>query len=161
MTSTLFSSTSGNTSGLEQTPADTSREVQDILSEFNTNTGAPALPPKQNASTVNRPTSVQREKISNSLIALPRPPSRMSQTSVLSRPRGSPSPAPNTSPKDLSTLSSGTLPRKFSSQMSRQDSGTDSPGRKMSNDSTNFDIMKTPSFGFSRGPSPLTLGKQT
>ena len=69
---------------------DTSHEVQDILSDFQTNAGAPALPPKQNASTLNRPSSVQREKISNSLIALPRPPSRMSQSSAVlsTRPRG-------------------------------------------------------------------------
>ena len=71
-------------------PHDTSHEVQDILSDFQTNAGAPALPPKQNASTLNRPSSVQREKISNSLIALPRPPSRMSQSSAVlsTRPRG-------------------------------------------------------------------------
>ena len=46
--------------GLETTASEsvgnTSHEVQDILSEFNTNAGAPALPPKQNASsTLNRP----------------------------------------------------------------------------------------------------------
>ena len=76
-------------------------------------------------------------------------------------PIGSPSPAPNSSPKDSSTMNSGTLQRKISSvsaQLSRQESGSgsDSP-RKMSTDS-NFELMKTPSFGFSRGPSPLTLG---
>ena len=69
--------------------------------------------------------------------------------------------APNSSPKDSSTMNSGTLQRKISSvsaQLSRQESsGSDSP-RKMSTDS-NFELMKTPSFGFSRGPSPLTLGK--
>ena len=57
-------------------------------------------------------------------------------------------------------MNSGTLQRKISSvsaQLSRQESGSDSP-RKMSTDS-NFELMKTPSFGFSRGPSPLTLGK--
>ena len=88
LTSTLLNlNVSGNQQ--ETAPADTSHEVQDILSDFQTNAGAPALPPKQNASTLNRPSSVQREKISNSLIALPRPPSRMSQSSVLSaRPRG-------------------------------------------------------------------------
>ena len=96
LTSTLLSlnvsgtSASGNQQDTSNNPAhDTSHEVQDILSDFHTNAGAPALPPKQNASTLNRPSSVQREKISNSLIALPRPPSRMSQSSVLSaRPRG-------------------------------------------------------------------------
>ena len=84
LTSTLLK---GELLDNSQDSANTSREVQDILGEFTANTGAPALPPKQNA--YNRPSSVQREKISSSLIALPRPPSRMSQSSVaLSRPRG-------------------------------------------------------------------------
>ena len=53
----------------------------------------------------------------------------------------------------------GTLGRRFSSQVSRTDSqSSDSPSRKGSTAETNFDLMKTPSFGFSRGPSPLTLG---
>jgi len=145
--------------------ANTSREVQDILGEFSVGSGAPALPPKQNSilsttntssSALNRPSSVQREKISNSLKALPRPPSRVSQTSVttLSRPRGTPSPALGSSPKETN---SGSL-RRFS-QVSRTESqNSDSPSRKGSTSETNFDLMKTPSFGFSRGPSPLTLG---
>ena len=156
-TSTNAHDNSSNVAG------DTSHEVQDILSEFQANAGAPALPPKQNASntgTLNRPSSVQREKISNSLIALPRPPSRMSQTSVLSRPRGSPSPAPNSEASSSSNFASNTLGRKFSTQLSRQESGggLDSPGRKLSSNESGFDMMKTPSYGFSRGPSPLTLG---
>ena len=95
--------------------------IQDILGEFSVGSGAPALPPKQNAipssssnnannlttssSALNRPSSVQREKISNSLKALPRPPSRVSQTSVtaLSRPRGTPSPALGSSPKETNS----------------------------------------------------------
>ena len=141
--------------------ANTSREVQDILGEFTVASGgAPALPPKQNsASALNRPSSVQREKISNSLIALPRPPSRMSTSSAaLSRPRGSPSPALGSSPKETSGNGSSNTLRRFSSQVSRQsiESGSDSPTRKASDG--NFELMKTPSFGFSRGPSPLTLG---
>ena len=152
LTSTLLK---GELLDNSQDSANTSREVQDILGEFTTNTGAPALPPKQNAS-LNRPSSVQREKISSSLIALPRPPSRMSTSSVaLSRPRGTPSPALGSSPKEISN-NSGTL-RRFSSQVS-QVSLQDSPSRKSSAESTNFDLMKTPSFGLSRGPSPLTLG---
>ena len=174
LTSTLLNmsmNSSGNTTSTNahdssNVAGDTSHEVQDILSEFQANAGAPALPPKQNASntgTLNRPSSVQREKISNSLIALPRPPSRMSQTSVLSRPRGSPSPAPNSeaSSTAASNFSSNTLGRKFSTQLSRQESGSglDSPGRKLSSNESGFDMMKTPSYGFSRGPSPLTLGE--
>ena len=150
LTSTLLK---GELLDTSQDAGNTSREVQDILGEFTTNTGAPALPPKQNAS-LNRPSSVQREKISSSLIALPRPPSRMSQSSAaLSRPRGTPSPALGSSPKE--TTNSGTL-RRFSSQVS-QVSLQDSPSRKSSAES-NFELMKTPSFGLSRGPSPLTLG---
>merc|ERR1719414_1341194 len=125
LTSTLLK---GELLDNSQDSANTSREVQDILGEFTTNTGAPALPPKQNAS-FNRPSSVQREKISSSLIALPRPPSRMSQSSAaLSRPRGTPSPALGSSPKE--TTNSGTL-RRFSSQVS-QVSLQDSPSRKSS-----------------------------
>jgi len=159
--------------------SNTSREVQDILGEFSVGpSGAPALPPKQNAnssstnanasntssSSLNRPNSVQlekisREKIASTLKALPRPPSRVSQTSVtaLSRPRGTPSPALGSSPKE--TNSGGGTLRRFSSQVSRTESqSSDSPSRKGSTTETNFDLMKTPSFGFSRGPSPLTLG---
>jgi len=172
LTSTLLKGDLHDNSNSEA--ANTSREVQDILGEFSVGSGAPALPPKQNAipssssnnannlttssSALNRPSSVQREKISNSLKALPRPPSRVSQTSVtaLSRPRGTPSPALGSSPKETN---SGTLGRRFSSQVSRTDSqSSDSPSRKGSTAETNFDLMKTPSFGFSRGPSPLTLG---
>lgn len=154
LTSTLMMKTNEM---LENEAANTSKEVQDILGEFNVGTGAPALPPKQNASGINRPSSTQRERISNSLIALPRPPSRLSQSSVaLSRPRGSPSPALGSSPKESSS-GNATL-RRFSSQVSRTDSiASDSPSRKNSTEA-NFDLMKTPSFGFSRGPSPLTLG---
>lgn len=61
-------------------------EVQDIFSDFSSSTDQqPALPPKQNTS------QIQRERITNSLIALPRPPSRMG---IGARARGSPSPAP-------------------------------------------------------------------
>ena len=82
-----------------------SREIPDILGEFTTNTGSPALPPKQN-----RPNSVPRENISSSVIALPRPPSRMSRSSApLSRPGGTPSPALGSSP--VETGNSGTLRR--------------------------------------------------
>lgn len=155
LTSTLMKTGGGNDM-LENEAANTSKEVQDILGEFSVGSGAPALPPKQNASGINRPSSTQRERISNSLIALPRPPSRLSQSSVaLSRPRGSPSPALGSSPKESS---SGNTLRRFSSQVSRTDSmASDSPTRKSSAEA-NFDLMKTPSFGFSRGPSPLTLG---
>lgn len=102
---------------------------------------------------------ISRENIASTLKALPRPPSRVSQTSVtaLSRPRGTPSPALGSSPKE--TNSGGGTLRRFSSQVSRTESqSSDSPSRKGSTTETNFDLMKTPSFGFSRGPSPLTLG---
>ena len=48
---------------------------------------------------------ISREKIASTLKALPRPPSRVSQTSVtaLSRPRGTPSPALGSSPKETNS----------------------------------------------------------
>lgn len=146
LTSTLFGFNFAETSNTDNG----NREVQDILGDFQL-ANAPALPPKTSTSGLNRPSSVQREKISSSLIALPRPPSRLSQSSgvALSRPRGSPSPALGSSPKESNTL------KRFSSNLSRQES--ESPSRKVSTES--FDMMKTPSFGLSRGPSPLTLGK--
>jgi hypothetical protein len=158
MKATLNNSANLDTSNNATDASNTSREVQDILGDFNPGSGAPALPPKQNPSApgINRPSSVQREKISSSLIALPRPPSRMGPT--VARPRASPSPALGSSPMESSTssvFSAGTLRR-----LSRQESAvaaTESPSRKGSSE-TNFELMKTPSFGLSRGPSPLTLG---
>ena len=63
--------------------------MQDIFSaDFSTNgQQQPALPPKQ------RPSSAQREKVSSSLIALPRPPSRSVAASGPNQRRASP-PAP-------------------------------------------------------------------
>ena len=137
-------------------------EVEDILGEFVST--APKLPPKQtsttsasslnttSASTLNRPSSSQREKISNSLIALPRPPSRLGPV----RPRTSPSPALG-EPQSSGSSNTGTL-RKLSHQISRQDSSSGgSPTRKSSDGNYDF-TSKTPTIGFSRGPSPLTLG---
>lgn len=81
-------------------------EVQDIFGDFNTDQ-QPTLPPKLN------PNAMQRERISNSLIALPRPPSRMG-VSAAARPqqRSSPSPAPPEALRRLSrndSATSGTL----------------------------------------------------
>ncbi len=127
-----------------------STEIRDIFGLLD-NSPQPALPPKQNqaaaattASGAARPSSEQRERISNSLIALPRPPSRHGSAIAAAasgqqqqrNSRTSPSPAPlSLARQDSSSLS--VAPQQQQQQSSSSHSA---------------------SFGTSRGPSPLTLG---
>ena len=124
-------------------------EVQDIFGDFNTDQ-QPALPPKMN------PNQIQRERISNSLIALPRPPSRMGvSAAAAARQRGSPSPAPPEALRRLSRNDSTT-----SGTVSEQQPPSSTPPMipiSTSSSRSDFDAFRTP-HGLSRGPSPLTLG---
>lgn len=119
------------------TISSTSKEVQDIFSGVGSDFSQqqqPALPPKQ------RPSSVQREKISNSLIALPRPPSRLQQGG---NKRSSP------------------VPSNFGQPKSEKDVKTSSPPllpSKSSVESSPTYMNRTGHIGLSRGPSPLTIG---
>ena len=130
-----------------------STEIRDIFGLLD-NSPQPALPPKQNqaaaattASGAARPSSEQRERISNSLIALPRPPSRHGSAIAAAasgqqqqrNSRTSPSPAPlSLARQDSSSLS--VAPQQQQQQQQPSSSS------------------HSASFGTSRGPSPLTLG---
>ena len=111
-------------------------EVQDIFGTDFQGGGGPALPPKQ------RPSSVQREKVSESLIPLPRPPSRISSAKLR------PARAGSSSPKNETTKAGGAspppplLPAKSIEAYGRQSSIGSGSGV----------------VGLSRGPSPLTIG---
>ena len=122
-------------------------EVQDIMGDFNTEQ-QPALPPKVN------PNQIQRERITNSLIALPRPPSRMGAPAT--RPRGSPSPAPA---ETLRRLSRNDSSASGDVKSSDRPPSTTPPMIPISTSTSrsDFDAFRTP-YGISRGPSPLTLG---
>jgi len=129
----------------------------------------PPLPQKT------RPMSAQREKVANSLIPLPRPPSRARPEPRL---RGTPSPTP-TSLLQSTALSihrsDSTGSRSNSSPTAEVSSKlragpylppprADSPGRPgrsdspLSNPPSNPPPMLHHNFSTSRGPSPLTLG---
>merc|ERR1719318_1502988 len=129
----------------------------------------PPLPQKT------RPMSAQREKVANSLIPLPRPPSRARPEPRL---RGTPSPTP-TSLLQSTALSihrsDSTGSRSNSSPTAEVTSKlragpflppprADSPGRPgrsdspLSNPPSNPPPMLHHNFSTSRGPSPLTLG---
>eukprot|EP00090_Calanus_glacialis_P027285 TRINITY_DN4295_c0_g1_i2.p1 TRINITY_DN4295_c0_g1~~TRINITY_DN4295_c0_g1_i2.p1 ORF type:complete len:1042 (-),score=254.32 TRINITY_DN4295_c0_g1_i2:278-3403(-) len=129
----------------------------------------PPLPQKT------RPMSAQREKVANSLIPLPRPPSRARPEPRL---RGTPSPTP-TSLLQSTALSihrsDSTGSRSNSSPTAEVTSKlragpflptprADSPGRPVRSDSplsnppSNPPPMLHHNFSTSRGPSPLTLG---
>jgi len=129
----------------------------------------PPLPQKT------RPMSAQREKVANSLIPLPRPPSRARPEPRL---RGTPSPTP-TSLLQSTALSihrsDSTGSRNTASPTSEVTSKlragpylppprVDSPGRSgrsdspMSNPPSNPPPILHHNFSTSRGPSPLTLG---
>lgn len=116
-------------------------EVRDIFGGLNSSGGnQPILPPKQTT----RPSSEQREMISNSLIALPRPPSRhgtaiLSGNGTIGRPRVSAA-----SPLPTSLLGTESPKLSLAKQDSKSDLASSGPMR--------------PAFGTSRGPSPLTLG---
>lgn len=174
-----------------------SKEITDILGEFGDGISAqPKLPPKLGAAPLTsagavgstppgppvsaRPSSVQREKIANNLIALPRPPSRhgsvitSGHATISGRIRTTPSPIPasllgdnklslarqdsgsESSPRGAMTAG-GTLPRPKRSSSS-------SPSREersaaAANPASPAALYNTPPrFGPSRGPSPLTLG---
>ena len=164
----------------------TSKEITDILGEFGDGITQPKLPPKLGAPLTSaamvgstppgppapqRPSSVQREKIANNLIALPRPPSRhgsvitSGHATISGRIRTTPSPIPasllgdnklSLARQDSSELSrgaAGTLPRPKRSSSS-------SPSREEKSAAVNPAALTNtpPRFGTSRGPSPLTLG---
>ena len=173
---------------ISQTSSGTSKEITDILGEFGDGIAQPKLPPKLGAPLTSaaavgstppgppapqRPSSVQREKIANNLIALPRPPSRhgsvitSGHATISGRIRTTPSPIPasllgdnklSLARQDSSELSprgaalAGTLPRPKRSSSS-------SPSREDKSAAINPALNATPPrFGTSRGPSPLTLG---
>jgi hypothetical protein len=117
------------------------------MGDFNTEQ-QPALPPKVN------PNQIQRERITNSLIALPRPPSRMGAPAT--RPRGSPSPAPAETLRRLSRNDSNASGDVKSAD---RPPSTTPPMIPISTSTSrsDFDAFRTP-YGISRGPSPLTLG---
>ena len=121
-------------------------EVQDILGDFNTDQ-QPALPPKMN------PSQMQRERISNSLIALPRPPSRMGVS--VARQRSSPSPSPAETLRRLSRNES-TISGSFPDQPPPSSTPPMVP-LSTSASRSDFDAFRAP-HGMSRGPSPLTIG---
>ena len=153
----------------------TSKEISDILGEFGDGNAQPKLPPKlgaplttstppgQQPPAPQRPSSVQREKIANNLIALPRPPSRhgsvitSGHATISGRIRTTPSPIPASLLGDskLSLArqdsSGGTLPRPKRSSSS-------SPSREDKSTPPVLAMNTPPRFGTSRGPSPLTLG---
>jgi len=129
----------------------------------------PPLPQKT------RPMSAQREKVANSLIPLPRPPSRARPEPRL---RGTPSPTP-TSLLQSTALSvhrsDSTGSRNTNSPITEISSKmkvgpllppprTDSPGRSGRSDSPLSNPPSNPpptlhhNFSSSRGPSPLTMG---
>ncbi|XP_059090844.1 F-BAR domain only protein 2-like [Tigriopus californicus] len=114
----------------------------------------PALPVKQ------RPSSVQREQISNSLIALPRPPSRHGSAivnslagSTINRRRESPSPIPSS----LISEPKLSLARQNSSGDESKGSLSSSSRGPPVSSSSNMILPSRSSFAMSRGPSPLTL----
>jgi len=117
------------------------------MGDFNTEQ-QPALPPKVN------PNQIQRERITNSLIALPRPPSRMGAPAT--RPRGSPSPAPA---ETLRRLSRNDSSASGDVKSADRPPSTTPPMIPISTSTSrsDFDAFRTP-YGISRGPSPLTLG---
>ena len=123
-------------------------EIRDIFEHQ----GQPSLPPKQNpSSSSNRPSSVQREQISNSLIALPRPPSRhgsaiLSGTATVGRTRSTQSPVPS------SLISDNKL------SIAKQNNVKDNDRARSTSPGSENSISSRPAFGTSRGPSPLTLG---
>ena len=122
----------------------TSKEVGDIFGELSElNSTGPMLPPK------NRPSSVQREKVSNSLIALPRPPSRHG-TSIMAAAAtgGTSTPTFSAAPPLSNSSIFGTLGR----------NNPNSSGRSLNSPSSSLLNHEKPAFGTSRGPSPLTLG---
>ena len=123
------------------TISSSSKEVGDIFGDL-TEQNQPQLPAKQ------RPSSVQREKITNSLIALPRPPSRhgsvitSGSATISGRTRANPSPIPASLLGD-NKLSIAKQERKSSSPPDLQ---------------PHYSTSTLPRIGTSRGPSPLTLG---
>ena len=117
----------------------TNEEVKNI---FQQQQQQPQLPPKQQQQ--QRPSSVQREQISNSLIALPRPPSRHG-TAILNQPR------PGRTSTSVLEMAS-TKPKNINEQQQRANS--ESPQNQQQQQQHHS------SFGTSRGPSPLTLSNQ-
>ena len=183
------SNTDGAVGGLDLSQTSgTSKEISDILGEFGDGIAQPKLPPKLGAPMTSkdstppgagppapqRPSSVQREKIANNLIALPRPPSRhgsvitSGHATISGRIRTTPSPIPASLLGDrklsLSRQDSagppavgGTLPRpkrSSSSSPSREEKSAVAAATVNPSTLTNT----PPRFGPSRGPSPLTLG---
>lgn len=115
-------------------------EVSDIIGEVN-EIGQTNL--MAQISALNRPSSEQREKISNSLIGLPRPPSRHGNAILSSATKLSNSPVPSNLLADTKLSIASKNPAPFSKSMIEEDSAH--------NQTSLFSSI-------SRGPSPLTLG---
>jgi len=162
----------------ETPPVDSSSGLGESVgtSQFNledsTSFGESTQPPLPQKT---RPMSAQREKVANSLIPLPRPPSRARPEPRL---RGTPSPTP-TSLLQSTALSvhrsDSTGSRNTNSPITEISSKmkvgpllppprTDSPGRSGRSDSPLSNPPSNPpptlhhNFSSSRGPSPLTMG---
>ena len=168
----------GTAAGLDVSVASsTSKEVTDILGAFGdlSQPPQPLLPPKQqnqasssSPATSQRPSSVQRERITNSLVALPRPPSRHSSAitsgsaTISGRVRATPSPIPASLLGDnkLSLArqdSGGGGARKRSSSSSPTPAGGEQAASAGPTPPPTTSSSTLPRFGTSRGPSPLTL----
>jgi len=158
-----------SSSGLGDSVGTSQFNLEDSASQSFGESTQPPLPQKT------RPMSAQREKVANSLIPLPRPPSRARPEPRL---RGTPSPTP-TSLLQSTALSvhrsDSTGSRSTSSPTTELTSKikvgpllppprVDSPGRSgrsdspLSNPPTNPPPLLHHNFSSSRGPSPLTLG---